>query len=213
MHAQKRRYPPAMVACIYKLLPILIVALCLTTSVQADETQDLLVEKGVAAYDDGDYQRAKNILLPLAEAGHPKAMNKIGIMHYDGIVFPKDPNIECDWYKQAAQGNYASAMYNISICYNHGHGRTQDSQKMLFWRINAAKHGSTAAMINLAALDLTEGEQYRHWMMMAQEYGSAWAKVDLWLQGYKDDSQMNLGDFICVSWKITIMGGEFEDCD
>ena len=189
----------------------------LTTVVAAEPSlptnADDLFKLGDKAYDTGDYQRAKNILLPLAQAGLPDAMNLVGLMHFDGIVFPKDHNIECDWYEKAAKAGFARAMYNLSICYNQGLGRPKDQEKMLKWRVRAAENGSIPAMINLAALDPNEGEEYRKWMLMAQEHNSAYAKVSLWLQGYKSDSQMNLRDFVCVSWRILIMDGWKEDCD
>ena len=194
---------------------IFIIALILSLGpeqARADAAQDARVEDGVAAYDAGDYQRAKDILLPLAEAGHPKAMNMIGLMHYDTPVFPNDPKIECDWYEKAANVGSPSAMYNMSICYD-GYGRPEDPDMDKAWLLRAADQGHIPAMINLAALDPDEGKEYLRWMMMAQNHGSAYAKVSLWLQDYKTESQMTLSDFVCVSWKILILDGEFRDCD
>ena len=202
-----------MIDRIRTLSTALLLALFLSPAAMADEAQDRQVEVGVKAYDDGDYQRAKDILLPLAEAGHPKAMNMVGLMHYDTPVFPNDPVVECDWYERSANAGYPSAMYNLSICFNQGIGRNKDHKMTLHWRTLAANNGYISAMINLAALDPDEGAEYRRWMMKAQEHGSAYAKVSLWLQGYKTDSQMTFKDFVCVSWRILIMNGEFEDCD
>lgn len=190
----------------------LLLTLLLSPAAMADDAQDQQVEIGVAAYDDGDYQRAKDILLPLAEAGHPEAMHMIGRL-YDGKgVFPTDLETECDWYERSANKGLAKSMYNMSICYD-GFGRPDDPEMDKFWLMNAADKGFTPAMINLAALDPDEGAEYRRWMMMAQEHDSAYAKVSLWLQGYKTDSKMTLKDFVCVSWRILIMNGQFRDCD
>ena len=177
---------------------------------------DAEVERGVEAFDAGDYATAKAILLPLAQAGHPKAMNMIGLMHDGTDVFPNDPKQECDWYERAAEAGYSSGMYNLSICYNHGRGREQNHGLMLHWRKLAADHGSTNAMINLASLDTRQGPDYRHWMNKAAEHGSRYAPVSLWLQGYKDDARkhgMTIGELVCVSWNILILDDHFDACD
>ena len=92
---------------------------------KATSAQDALVEQGVAFYDNEDFPKAKDILLPLAEAGHPKAMHFIGRMHEGTNVFPNNPVLECNWYERAANSGYPSSMYNMSICYD-GNGRPDD---------------------------------------------------------------------------------------
>jgi TPR repeat protein len=182
--------------------------------VRADEAQDRLVEQGVAAYDAGNYAEAKVILLPLAEAGIPWAMNTVGLMHDGTGAFPNDPKTECDWYERAANAGFASGMYNLSICYDWGDGRPKDLNEMLHWRNLAAESGSIPAMINLAALDSSEGEEYRRWMNQAAQHGSVYAKVSLWLQGYKHDvPDLKVQDIVCVSVRILILDGDFLDRD
>jgi len=205
-------YARVMMDTFRNFMTALLLALLLSPAAMADEAQDKQVKIGVAAYDDGDYARAKAILLPLAEAGHPKAMNMVGLMTKFGNAFTPNLEVACNWYEKSATAGYPSAMYNMSICYD-GFGRPDDPETDKFWLLKAADAGNIPAMINLASLDSSKGTEYRRWMMMAQDHGNAWAKVDLWLQGYKDDSQMNLRDFVCVTWNITIMDGRFEDCD
>jgi len=118
----------------------LLLTLLLSPAAMADDAQDQQVEIGVKAYDDGDYQRAKDILLPLAEAGIPEAMHIIGRMHEGADVFPNDPKLECDWYERAAKLGLGKSMYNLSICYNHGKGRENNRERMLYWRTLAAEH-------------------------------------------------------------------------
>jgi len=184
----------------------------------ADDAQDQQVEIGVAAYDDGDYQRAKAILLPLAEAGHPKAMNMIGLMHYDTPVFPNDPVLECDWYEKSAHAGYPAAMYNMSICFD-GNGRLKNPETSEAWLLQAAKNGHIPAMINLSALAPTKGEDYLKWHHMAVNHGNVFAKVSLWLDAYRNEipkdevPDVTLQEIICVSWRIIILDGAFEDCD
>lgn len=210
-------YPSPMVDHIRTLLLPCLCVFGLISSSNAEPVlpanADALVKEGIKAYDAEDYLRAKEILLPLAEAGLPEAMNKIGIMLRFGEGFIQNFEAGCDWYEKSAALGNVSGMYKLSICYNHGRGREKDHEQMLKWRTQAALGGSTLAMINLAALDPSEGEEYLKWMLMAQEHGSTFAKVDLWLQGYKSESQMNWSEFLCVSWKVLIMGNGKKTCD
>jgi len=192
----------------------LLLTLLLSPAAIADEAQDKQVEIGVKAYDDGDYQRAKDILLPLAETGHPKAMNMVGLMHDDTTVFPNDPVVKCDWYERSASAGYMSGMYNLSTCFNHGIGRSNDKEQMLIWRTKAAELGYIPAMINLAGMDQNQGEHYRRWMNKAVKHGSKYAQVSLWLQGYKKDvPEIRVRDIFCVSLNILILDGDVLECD
>lgn len=190
-----------------------VLALSLGGPVRAGEAEDAQVERGVAFYDDSEFEQAKAILLPLAKAGHPKAMHYIGRMHDGTSVFPKDPVVECDWYERAANAGYPSAMYNMSICYD-GFGRPDDPEVDKQWLLKAANHGVIAAMINIAHQDNDKGEHYRYWMNKAVDSGSRYAQVALWLQGYKQDvPDIKTRDIVCVSVFILILDGHFYDCD
>jgi len=180
---------------------------------EATPEQDQLVEQGVAFYDDEEFAKAKAILLPLAKAGHAKAMNYIGLLHYGTSVFPNNPKIECDWYERAANAGYPNAMYNMSICFD-GNGRPNDPEIDKQWLQKAANHGVVDAMINLAWLDKDAGEEYRVWMNKAVKHGSVYAKVSLKLQGYEQDvPNVHIQDTLCVYIRILLFDGGFHLCD
>lgn len=175
---------------------------------------DAEVDRGIEAYDAGEYQRAKDILLPLAEQGHPKAMNMVGLMHHGSPVFPDDPVAECDWYDRAAKAGYASGMYNLARCYHTGSGRELDKKRDVFWLKAATENGHIRAMINLAGMDETEGPEYRRWMTMAADHGSHFALVDLWYAGYKRDvPDIEVRDITCVTARILIFREDIDVCD
>ncbi|PCI39498.1 MAG: hypothetical protein COB46_08830 [Rhodospirillaceae bacterium] len=203
-----------MVEKIAFVLCVLSLVLAPENSVRANEAQDQLVEQGVAFYDDEEYEKAKAILLPLAEAGHAKAMNIVGRMHENTGVFPNDPKIECDWYEKSANAGYVSAMNNLSICYEKGLGRPHDIDLMLGWREQSATKGSILGMINLARVDDEYGESYRYWMNQAVKHGSVYAKVSLKLQGYEQGvPDLKIQDTLCVYVRILIFDGSFLACD
>ncbi|MBL4748731.1 MAG: sel1 repeat family protein [Magnetovibrio sp.] len=92
---------------VVKIIFMLTFALLLVpSSVSAFEAtleQDQLVEQGVAFYNDNEYKKAKAVLLPLAEAGHTKAMNMIGLMTKYGKGIPLNLELSCDWYEHSAK--------------------------------------------------------------------------------------------------------------
>ena len=188
--------------------------LLLSPAAMADDAQDNQVEIGVAAYDDGDYARAKAILLPLAEAGNAEAMHIIGRMHEGTGVFPNDPKRECDWYERAAKLGLGTSMYNLSLCYDYIGGREKSRERELFWRTKAAEHGHIRAMLNLAGEDKTHGEEYRRWMNKAVQHGSKYAMVDLWLMGYERDvPAIRIRDITCTYIRIFIFDEDIYACD
>ena len=141
-------------------------------------------------------------------------MNMIGRLHDRTPVFSDDPVIECDWYERSAKAGYPSAMYNLSICYELADGRPKDSDKMLHWRTMAAEHGYIDAMINMAYFDKEKGDNYRYWLRKAADHGSRYARVDLWMEGYKQDvPDITARDIVCVSVLILIFDEHFNACD
>ena len=69
-------------------------------------------------------------------------------------------------------------------------------------------------MLNLSSLDTNKGAEYLKWHRLAISHGSTYAKVSLWLDGYKDEvPDITFQEIICVSWNILTSDGDFEACD
>ena len=184
------------------------------TFAAGDEAQDALVAEGVKAFDNADYQKAKDILLPLAHQNIPEAMHYIGRMHGSTPVFPNDPKLKCDWYERAAKLGLGKSMYNYSLCYGFIDGREKSREQELYWLTKAAEHGSIRAMINLAAEDETFGEEYRRWMNKAAQQGNIFAKVRLWMKDYKQDvPDIRIQDITCTYIRILIFDEDIYACD
>ncbi|MBF0246772.1 MAG: sel1 repeat family protein [Alphaproteobacteria bacterium] len=180
----------------------------------ADEAQEKLLDQALAAYDEGDFEAAKSILLPLANAGNSDAMVQTGFMIHNGEAFIPDAKYECDWYERAADLGNSEGYYYLGHCYNEGVGRGLDPKKYYDLLLHSAERGYIPAMINLSGFDNAHGEEYRHWMKMAVEHGSKFAKVSLWLDNFKDDvPDIKIQDIVCVSWKILIWDGDILECD
>ena len=185
------------------------------TFAAGDEAQDALVAEGVKAYDDGDYQKAKDILLPLAEAGHPKAMNMIGLMHSNGYDYPQDRTIACNWYEQSAMAGYPPAMSNLSICFYWGDGRPQNISQAIFWDEKAAQLGHKNSQANLAAIYVDQDrEKYLYWAQKAVANGSIKTKALMWGNGDGDlVTDLHWTDLVCVVVMIGWFDKRADYCD
>jgi len=193
----------------------LLLTLFLSPLAIADEAQDKQVEIGVKAYDDGNYERAKDILLPLAEAGHPKAMNMVGRL-YDGTnAFPDDPKIECDWYEKSALAGYASAQSNLSTCYLKGDGRPKDILTWLYWEEKSAHQGRMLSQAALAGYYVKrDRERYLYWAHQAISNGSKGVAVLMWMNGdHQNTVDISPIDIACVVVMIGLFENRSDYCE
>lgn len=199
---------------ISRILFVSLILAITSASVYGDELQNTLVEEGVMAHKDGQYEHAKSILLPLAEAGHPKAINIIGMMYESGSGFPKNAVTGCDFFEKAAQLGYASGMYNLSLCHHTGEGRTEDLSLAKKWMSKSAELGSVHAMAYLAVQLSDTEEERRHWLKKASDAGSKYAAALLWIDGHIEDAPyFSLLDEACIFIKIIILEQGIDACD
>ncbi len=136
-------------------------------------------EEGRAAYDAGEYETAKQILLPLARQGHAKAMNMIGLMYDFGKGFSKDTSVACNWYEKSARAGYVSGQSNVSICYRWGDGRRVNINEAIYWNEKAAEQGDLESQLILIKLLVKQNnrQKAKYWGQKAVDQGSVYAKV------------------------------------
>ena len=60
-------------------------------------------EKGVAAYESGDFATAMREWEPLAEQGDATAQGNLGLMYDEGQGVPQDYKTAVKWYRLAAE--------------------------------------------------------------------------------------------------------------
>jgi TPR repeat protein len=158
----------------------------ITPYVESD-AQKQQMAKASEAYDKGDYETTKRLLAPLVEAGHPKAINAIGLMHDYGFRYDKDEMLACELYEKAALKGYASAQWNTSICYAQAGGKNKFKRKRLYWLELAADNGNESAQVRMAANYYdSDREQFLYWGKKAAAQGNTFAKILLWGKGYGD---------------------------
>ena len=204
-----------MVAKFYVIFSALLLPLCLGTAAHADKAQDALVEQGVQAYQSDDYDTAKAILVPLAEVGHPKAMNMVGKMYSKGKGYSKNRNLACDWYERSAEAGYVSGQTNIGTCLYWGSGRPKDIAKAIYWNEKAAAQGSKLSQTNLAVYyDDIDREKYLYWAQKAAAQGGVQAKALMWSNGDRDlVPDLRWTDLVCIVVMFGWLDKPYDYCD
>ena len=69
-------------------------------------------QKGVKAYQGGNYATALREWTPLAEQGDAFAQHNLGIMYENGQGVPQDYKAVARWYRLAVEQGHAKAQFN-----------------------------------------------------------------------------------------------------
>ncbi len=106
--------------------------------------------EGVQAFKSGDYEAAHQNWLPLAEEGHPKAQNNLGILYRRGFGVEQDYATAATWYRKAAEQDFAKAQFNLGLLYKRGQGVEKNDAKAAAWYARAAENGYARAQYVVA---------------------------------------------------------------
>ena len=106
--------------------------------------------KGIEAYESGDYKTAVVEWTPLAEQGNAKAQDKLGIMYEKGLGVLENDRTASSWYVKAAKQGDANAQYNLARMYHSGQYIGQwtgltDYVRAYMWYNLASYNGSEKA--------------------------------------------------------------------
>ncbi|MCG8491076.1 MAG: hypothetical protein MI743_05645 [Sneathiellales bacterium] len=109
-------------------------------------------EEAVEAYEAGDYKKAHDEWLPLAEDKDPAAMRNLGHLYRRGLGVEQDYAKALVWYKRAAEMGFDRAQANVGTMYLKGQGVPQDYVEAAEWFTKAARNGHTIAQYNLGVM-------------------------------------------------------------
>jgi TPR repeat protein len=117
-------------------------------------------QKGVAAYERGDYATALKAWRPLAEQGHADAQYKLGGLYELGIGLPQDDASAARWYRAAAEKGNDRAQHKLGAKYERGRGVPQDYVLAHKWQNLAASQGHENAIRdrNIVATKMTPAQ-------------------------------------------------------
>ncbi len=142
-------------------------------------------DKGVAAYNSGDYVTALQEWRPLAEQGYADAQYNLGLMYDNGLGVPQDDKEAVKWYRKAADQGDSDAQTNLGQMYRQGLGVPRDDKEAAKWyRLAADQGGYARAQYNLGWMyDNGRGvpqddKEAVKWYRLAAEQKFAWAQTN-----------------------------------
>jgi len=101
---------------------------------------------GVAAMVAGDYAKALESFVPLAEtADHAYAQYFLGRMYADGRGVERSPEEAVRWFREAAEKGVQEAQFRLAGLYERGEGVPRDLEYAYAWYSVAAQLGSAKA--------------------------------------------------------------------
>jgi len=121
--------------------------LCLSINSPAQD-----YEEGKQAFLNEDYEKALQILKPLAESGHSQAQVTIGIIFDNGYGVTASPEEAFKWYKMAADQGIPIVQHQVAFKYLHGMGVEQSYQEAAKWWELAANAGLADSQFNLGLM-------------------------------------------------------------
>lgn len=108
---------------------LVVIMLCIATSASARQNDELAnrIYLNALQYASGAGKpynpgKALKILKSLADEGHTKAMNTLGIMYATGRGTETDYRSAMTWFRKAADAGYTRAYYNLSLMWKYGFG-------------------------------------------------------------------------------------------
>jgi uncharacterized protein len=90
-------------------------------------------QKGVDAFDRGDYATALKEWTPLAEQGFAKVQHNLGVMYRNGQGVPQDDKTAVKWFTLAAEQRDVRAQTYLGLMYANGDGVPQDYVRAHMW--------------------------------------------------------------------------------
>lgn len=110
------------------------------------------IQKGIAAYKDGDYAAALEEFQPLAQQGNVQAEFYLGLMYDRGYGVTQDNDQAIFWYHRASDQGSLAAQYNLGTKYASGSGVSQDYAEAAKWFGMSAERGLAYGRFSLGDL-------------------------------------------------------------
>ena len=113
---------------------------------------DRAIAEAEEALDNEQYERALNLLSPLAAKDDPRAMFLLAYMLREGLGVRQAPAEAFKLYRRAAQVGFHPGMNLLGVCYRDGMGTPQDFAEAMNWFKKSALLGNRDAALSVGAL-------------------------------------------------------------
>ncbi len=97
------------------------------------------------AFDNGDYETAHKLWLPLAKNGDAVAQNYMGILYYLGFGVTRDYLKAVEWYEKAATAGNSDAQKNYGDMLLFARGTKKNIYEAYKWYFAAFQQGNEGA--------------------------------------------------------------------
>ena len=101
------------------------------------------------AFKKGDYEKAFNLWMPMANNGDAEAQNYLGVHYYLGLGTSRNYKEAVKWFEMAAKSGYPDAQRNLGDMYHYGRGVPQDFYHAYIWYFAASQQGHENAKLSL----------------------------------------------------------------
>ncbi len=143
-------------------------------------------EDGIAAYRDGEYDRAIELLSNAGNQGNAKAQYYLSVLYEGGSGVDKDIQASLRWLERAANGGMVEAQRNLGTYFHDGIDDPDDDiEQAIYWYQRAASQGDLTGQLRLAILldrekDTTlDHREAIRWYLLAARQGVAQAQHNL----------------------------------
>ncbi|TQE98499.1 MAG: sel1 repeat family protein [Spiribacter salinus] len=143
------------------------------------------LERGIAAYEAERFEKAYELLKPLAEEGDAEAQYRVAQIYGRPSLGGQDFGEAKVWLERAAKANHPNAILGLGYMYSNGMGVEEDNNRAAEYYRDAAELGSKVARRNLGLFYKNgEGverdyEEAAEWFRRAAQQGDARAAYEL----------------------------------
>lgn len=172
------------------LAAVMLIAV-LSGAVHAQENGDAAA--GRAAFMAAQYEKAKRILEPLAEAGDAEAQYWIGVMYAHGRGYPPVCRQAIRWYERAAAQGHPLATFNVGFMLYHGWGADPSGCRFTSDAARAAPWLKKAAEMNVPRAQYLIGHIYETGNGLPRSMDEAFLWIEKAANAGLSEAQFDLG--------------------
>ena len=132
---------------------------------------------GKAAYEEGDYETAYNIWLPLAEAGDTDSQFGMGHFYRFGDDRPVNMARALQWFAKAAKQGHVTSLKWLGDIYAGGEGMPKDLKRAECLYIHAAQRGDVISKWAIRSLLKKLGRQNESDIWLARALAESDAEI------------------------------------
>ncbi len=124
-----------------KLVKKLVALVCLCVAFVATPVFSDDYQKGMDAYNKGDYKNALREWRALAEQGDARGQSGLGVMYQNGKGVPQDYAEAMKWHRLSAEQGNTQAQFFLSSFYALGQSVPQNYARAYMWASISALNG------------------------------------------------------------------------